>query len=77
MTKPTAVSIRADRAYIKAFRELAERKDKRMADLVRQALDKEYGEEIQAIISFFASFDYKNSQLTNGIDKPVEEKVLP
>lgn len=77
MSTSTAVSVRATRIYIKAFRELAERKGKSMADLVRIALDKEYGDEIQHWVSFFESADYKNSHLAISSDDAQDTAVRP
>lgn len=62
--KAIAVSIRADKQFIKALKVVAARHGVVVADLVRNALDAQHNGEIQEQLSFFASNDYKNSQLT-------------
>lgn len=66
MESATAVSIRANRQYLRALRQLAEEKNQPVADLVRAAIDTAYGAEIEPILSFFAKRDYQNRQLTKG-----------
>lgn len=71
----TAISVRGNRTFIKAFRELAERKKRPMADLVREAIDEKFAEELKPLVSFFESIDYKNSQLTEKTE--IKEAVQP
>lgn len=53
MDKTTSVSIRASRSYVKALGALAESRNKKIGDLVRECLDKEYGQELSPLSSFF------------------------
>jgi hypothetical protein len=62
-SKTLSVSVNADREFIDALSVLARRKGKRMGELVRDALDKEYGSELGEILSFFAS-DVASKQQT-------------
>lgn len=54
MRETTAISVIADREYVNAINCLARNKGTTVAALVRQALDKAHGDEIQSVISFFA-----------------------
>jgi hypothetical protein len=54
MRETTAISVIADREYVNAINCLARNKGTTVAALVRQALDKVHGDEIQSVISFFA-----------------------
>jgi len=60
--RATAVSIRADKAYINALRGLASDKDISVADMVRAALDNELGLELEPYLSFFAKSGKKNNR---------------
>lgn len=53
MDKATSVSVRASRPYLQALRELAKRRNTKVASLVRAALDKEYGDELSTLSLFF------------------------
>jgi predicted DNA-binding ribbon-helix-helix protein len=53
MDKATSVSVRASRPYLQALRELAKRRNTRVASLVRDALDKAYGDDLSPLSSFF------------------------
>jgi predicted DNA-binding ribbon-helix-helix protein len=53
MDRSTAVSIRANRTYLAALKELARRRKKTVALLVRETLDKELGDELSPLSSFF------------------------
>lgn len=53
MERMRAISIRADRQYIKALLAVAYHRGVTGGDLVRQALDDKYGREIQERLSFF------------------------
>ncbi len=66
--KSTAVSVRANRNYIRALKVLASERGLPIADLVREALDKTLGESIEAKVLFFATIDCQNSQSN---DNPV------
>ncbi len=54
MRETTAISVIADREYVNAINCLARNKGTTVAALVRSAMDRAHGEEIQSIISFFA-----------------------
>lgn len=67
--KARSVSIAGNRDYLDALKALALRRRKRVADLVREALDSSFGKEIEREISdsasFFAHSDtYKYQQFT-------------
>lgn len=51
--------------YRNAFNAYAREQGHSMAELVRAALDKEYGEELKPYLSFFASDGLKLDQLDN------------
>lgn len=53
----TSISVAGDRAYVKRFKRLAALLDRDMAELVRVALDKEYGDSLAELdaISFTSS----------------------
>lgn len=61
-TKITAVSIRADRAYMSALRQLAREKKMQVGDLVRAAIDAMHGHEIMPLVSFFENRVQKSRQ---------------
>jgi predicted DNA-binding protein len=63
LTKPRAVSIRADRTYIKALREFAEDSNKTVADIVREALDAHIGDALEPRVVFFAQRERDKVQL--------------
>lgn len=54
--KAKSVSIAAGRNYIDAMKIVALRRKKRVADIVREALDSSYGDEIERVIAESASF---------------------
>lgn len=60
----TAVSIRATRETLDALLVIAAKRRCAVADIVAEAIEKVYGDEIRAIVSFFASSDLKSSQST-------------
>lgn len=60
--RATAISIRADRTYIKAVNAFAADEGFATADLVREALEKHCGDKLKPYISFFAKSGEKNSQ---------------
>lgn len=69
--KPTGqtVPLRGNREYKDAFAILARKKQQPMSELVRDALDKVYGKEIERELSFFASSDdYNNHQGESGAE---------
>ncbi len=51
----TAISVAGDKKYIAAMRALAVRRNDTVAALVRQALDKAYGDELRSLLVFFES----------------------
>lgn len=57
-----AVSVRANRNYIKALKVIASERGIQIGDLVREALDTTLGETIQSKSLFFDKADYQNSQ---------------
>lgn len=68
MDKATSVSVRASRPYIQALGELAKRRKTRVASLVREALDRVYGEELTTLALFFEESDNKLGRITTKID---------
>ncbi len=58
----TTVSLRATPAYKNAFRSVAMRQKREMADMVREALDAKFGAEIDEALSFFAETDARTHQ---------------
>lgn len=60
----TAVSIRATRETLDALLVIAAQRRCAVADIVAEAVEKVYGDQIRSIVSFFASSDLKTSQLT-------------
>lgn len=60
----TAVSLRANRPYVQSLRALAEKKGVTVADLVRDALDAQLGEELKSFVIFFANSGNDDSQST-------------
>lgn len=63
-TIATAVSIRATRQTLDALLVIAAQQRCAVADIVADAVEKVYGDEIRKIVSFFAVSDLKNSQST-------------
>ncbi|MCC6976451.1 MAG: hypothetical protein IT322_20780 [Anaerolineae bacterium] len=55
MPPPTAVSFRGDAVYKKALKAVAAQKGITVADLVRQAVDKCFEDEIRPHLEFFAA----------------------
>jgi predicted DNA-binding protein len=51
--KSTAVSIRADDIFLRAWNALAKHKGVPTADLTREAIEKQFGEEMEPFIVFF------------------------
>lgn len=49
----TNVPIQADRPYVKAIKALAYQRGITMAELVRQALDRTYGDQLKSHLAFF------------------------
>jgi len=68
MDKSTSVSIRANTSYLQALRELARRRKTTVADLVRGSLDKEHGNELSPLSSFFEDVVNKVGRLTENMD---------
>lgn len=64
MRETTAISIIADREYVNAINCLARNKGTTVAALVRNAMDKAHGDEIQSVISFFADSAASKQQST-------------
>lgn len=62
MRKATAISIRADKAYINAVNAYANEQGKTTADLMRDLLDQHLGAELAPLVTFFASRDRNNVQ---------------
>lgn len=54
--KARAVSLAGDRDYLDGLKAVALRRKVRVADLVREALDSSFGEEIRRAIADSASF---------------------
>lgn len=69
--RATSVSVNANRPYLQALKELARRRKTSMARLVRAALDKEYGEELESLSSFFTKIDHLVGQETLNVDMEV------
>lgn len=65
----TAVSIRATRETLDALLVIAAQRRCKVADIVADAVEQVYGDEIRKLISFFASTDYKTSQMTKNRDE--------
>ena len=63
--KAKSVSCRATRPYLLALKEVARRKKKNIASLVREALDKEYGREIGELLPFFEKSEQILGQSSN------------
>jgi hypothetical protein len=62
--KSTSVSVRGDREYVNTLRALAAKRGITLAELTRRALDTEYGDEVEAMSSFFANdVAYKQQSL--------------
>lgn len=51
----TSVSVRADRDYTLALKALAYSRGQSVGDLVKDALDAQYGDQLQQHIAFFAA----------------------
>jgi predicted DNA-binding ribbon-helix-helix protein len=68
MDRSTAVSIRASSPYLQALRALAKRRKTKVADLVRNALDKELGEELSSLSSFFENSVNEFGRLSEKLD---------
>lgn len=62
MAKTTTISIRGTRDYVLAFKAYAFKRQMKMSDLVRDAIDKVYGDVTEDTASFFATDGYCNSQ---------------
>jgi hypothetical protein len=70
--------VEADQTYKNAFASLARVKGLTMATLVRRALDKEYGQELQPFLSFFEESDARNHQsLISGISSDADHEPQP
>jgi hypothetical protein len=50
----TTVSVRGDTSYKNRVKKLAALKEVQMADLVREAIDRVFGDELNKLDSFFA-----------------------
>jgi hypothetical protein len=60
--KSSAVSIRANRPYRLALRELSRRHNRPIATLIREACDLAYGNELAPLAIFFAQSELLNVQ---------------
>lgn len=69
MRETTAVSIRADRVYIKALKELAEDKAVTVGELMRRLVDKEYGDALKPYLKRAAKRDHKSRQLSTEVER--------
>jgi predicted DNA-binding ribbon-helix-helix protein len=69
MDKSTSVSIRANRPYIQALLVIAKRRKLKVADLVRQTLDKELGNELSPLSTFFETSVNELGRLTEKMDE--------
>jgi hypothetical protein len=69
--KPISTSIRASRDYIDAVRRVARRRDQKIADVVREGLDKLLGKELEQELKNFAPDGHKSVHT----DNPVSEHV--
>lgn len=58
----TAISVRAKRSWTKALRELADRKGTTVGDMVREAVDLKFKDEIDPLLPFFERGDTYKSQ---------------
>jgi hypothetical protein len=64
MLPATSVSIRATRETLDALLVIAAQRRVKVADLIAEAVENTFGDEIRAQLLFFASTDYKSSQST-------------
>lgn len=69
MDKAISVSVRASRPYLQALRELAKRRNTKVASLVRAALDKEYGNELSLLSSFFEESVNELGRISTKVDE--------
>lgn len=66
-----SVSIEGDRTYVKALKALAYTRGVTIAKLVRSAIDKEYGHDLEPHLDFFVAQDgRKNVHLDTNTSKP-------
>jgi hypothetical protein len=69
MRTTVPVALRADRKYVQAVRAVAMRRGMDAAGLIRESIDRAYGEEIQGQLIFFAEngqhFDHRSNRDTN------------
>lgn len=68
MDKMTSVSIRASRSYVEALGQIAKRRNKKIGDLVRECLDKEFGQEITPLSSFFEQVVKEVGRFSTNVD---------
>lgn len=69
-----AVPIAANKLYLRALKALAYQNGSTMAELVRNAVDQTYGDQLKGHLEFFAAqSEDKNPQL--GSDDPAKEST--
>lgn len=56
----TTLPVEGNRAFVAAVRRLAEERGVLMATLVREAVDKVHGPELEPLVTFFESRDARN-----------------
>lgn len=64
----TSISVRGDRIFVRKMRLIAERKGLKLAEIVRNALNKEYGkelDELDLLDSFFETDGTSEYQMVN------------
>jgi hypothetical protein len=67
-----SVSVQGDRNYTRALRVLADRLDKTVGELVREALDQVHGQRLQPILIFFACDEQQNVSEMNFNEESVQ-----
>lgn len=61
---PISVSLRADRTYVDALRQIARKRKMVVADLVRECIDSQLGSTISTYLDSYADAERKSVQLT-------------
>lgn len=68
--KTISISLVGDRNYVNALSALAHKRNKRIGDLVREALDAQYGDELKELVSFFENGDASVHQMMLNKSRP-------
>lgn len=69
----SAISCRQDEAFRLAMRTLASEKGVDVGDLVREALDDKYGEQLAPLLSFFRERGNNSPQMVTQIQRRREK----